>query len=795
MNNKVFNQKTAVSQAKIEKLEEDIIKKRVQPRNRKEFQTIYETLTSLIEEYFTILSNITNPVDQKEFNQNFSFCSAFLSYARYVMDILKSYYDKENTFLKEEQIAKDWEFVYTILLFRRMEQDFYILKDFYENEYKEEIYTKTEVHTSEILDMMKNYSSIKHVFDKYLCLEKYASTLSWGIKETKEMLEFKEILEHCKENLDKMAFGNMISFHNLFTYEEISLEKKNEEYKEEIFPLFENSSIDYLPDFQLTEAEIRSKAYCDERRKDTQVNESFLKVLTMSSKIKYLQYILKNLENASSHDYVKIKGKKILCRYKTRYKNILDRISIFVEEYEKEKEKDMMTITVEEERERQKGDKKNVAFPYYGIDVVATERYTELVISFDEAEEAIRLLKEKSQNSTSTKKTSVMLEGMPIYILSADYPYFQTLVSERNRLKTALLEFSSKDLKSYEKTIEDLYQEMSLLKDELKNTTDKARKNKIKIRLHVLKKMLHKENCAKKTLLYRTVKHCIHSSNLSKKGEEVYTQIAFRPKDFLKSKNYSSNTKKTAFANCMSFLQSFKEKQQKKQDVLEVAEYLEEQVNHSNNLLPKNDNQVLKIKSLRKPIKKTEKHKKVKGVVFAACTCIIILALGYIKNVRAQNLVDTNISKIEQMKNLQNDFATLTYLKENLTNLKNVDIPNISDKETVENVELHMHDTVKRKEDIKVWSTFSGFNDSEKDGLNYLGDTTKNAEITGLIYQIQYGTNLIWVSDSDPEWEATCRAYEKMGAVVVGYRSVVEGSNQPDGFFSIESIENVGGRK
>lgn len=609
-----FYKKVTPLRQKITDLEKDILSGEISPVDETDFNRFFEVVSTTFEELKQVYRlSLNNTVFAQELDEYFQDQKNLLEYLYYFMYLLQK---KHKYFeVTKEAIQEEWKDIVCILRYNQIERR---LEQFKQKFFKEELlqhFNRIDTFKMDMENFINQSTSMRGEdadflkLASFVFLENRTSCLNNSFMSQLE----KEKLEKIKSTLEnevEAIFNRMQVIQKNVEHAQRIEESKSILRKEQKEYLASVSSI-------LEPVSIRSREYTDEGRKDTEVDEDFFNQLTLTRKIRYLDLILKNIEAkkaSNEKEYIKVVRngieRKIPRRFQVRYRNISNRMEDLLLLYDKEKDAEVESVSLEVEKEIQeeKQSKNSVkGISYYqfaGIDEKEHEAYVTSQIEMNNLKREMGRLVTRAKNSLKIKEAvPIEIEDKTYLLLPEDVEKFKRYYEEYRVRKNKIATFSCGTEKEYADKEDAIYQKICSLKE------SGADKEKICVQLHKLRREQYRANRGKKNARFRNLLFFIQSLSIPKNLESTYLKVAFSPDSFVRSKKYSDSVKKKALGNCLRLFKKYEESPAKVSGVALTLEGMSKKIKAELEMLPKNANHVLNVKSVKKA-KNTLKLKK-----------------------------------------------------------------------------------------------------------------------------------------------------------------------------------------
>ena len=605
-NDKIYNKDVVLLRNRIRELEEKILDGRLQVATLQDFQSVFKEADEVRTEFESLYDQFSNSVYTSELNAFFAYEREFLSVFITFLLIFNNYHEAiGEQVVNKALIQQEWEDIVTMVRYDKTEKT---LKDFEpllldkdkEREYLSNFVQNLNESMSVIgerpqekrqdmvliealkkvddeiakIDAARNGSEYFKLKEMYVSLEqklekdvfpklkiKISNTDFWN----KERHEKKNIGEICQKIVEENTRVTIESMSHI-----LDAAEDPAYYTEQVKEMLDNPVS--LSEREYDYKKIRSKEYSEERKKDIFLDMAFLSQLTLASKIKYVRFILQNIINESGKIKgerlvkVRIEGKKYVYpkRYQPRFEKYMSILSLFENQYEMEKQVAFSNVALEESTKIDV--EKEVASPFYGVDEILVEREAELKIKREEVESSMRFLEEEANGILNVDKlVSFPLEGKQVQILESDYVQYQTLYNKRKSIDLALAEIKMKYGYGNQENEDTYYANMNFMEE------DGVEKERQEEQKKFWGKKFYQTIIGNRNARFSDLLYILKSEKIPLEFQSLYTRIAFAPKEFLKSKKYTDQTKRKAFQNLRSIFSRFSEKENKSLNISAIV--------------------------------------------------------------------------------------------------------------------------------------------------------------------------------------------------------------------------------
>lgn len=867
MNQDVYNKRVAEFQDGLRNFKEDIISGKIVVKNFPDFGRVCETTRYFKQEYDSIYSGIINSISRKTLEERLKEEMEFLKFLSILLKNLKHYH-RVIHFVPEKEIQKEWGYLITIL----KEYNLLTLKAKMINAEMNRLYEKglksnpnsantynSILQTKEYNEMLKQKQEMDNLHFSQDTLDAMNKIEELGSATERIDDEISQNLKHVSQDINQkieMLRNETISaLDYFFDMEEaeipiqqeenlVSAYEKNLQFVKEIVPSFESSQVveDNIKEEQ------SNKMYVKE---DTViVDEEFFKTRSLTNQIDYLSLIVTNILSLNANG--KLKGRKSTIQYMGEelriskyYKGCLisytGRLQKLKRQYEKEKEGYILNDMVDTTQQEMK--------------------YSDLYADFKYVKQDLFHLASQVVNRSAKDEVMAVatINGEPLYILKRHLEQFNKIFMNYKRLQRELqayaiennIEIIDSDLKldSVEEAEKKIFNQLSDLYKE--NQTEEVLTN-----IKKLKRTLYNLNKGKRFALLANLKVMFRATHLGVDLYDFTSLVAEYPEKFLNSEEYEVEEKRKVFSEILSkanqYLEALKEKREVKQrekvGFKSIIANQVEKVHRCLNLLPKNLQNVLKIKKSRV----AQNPKKLAFAVTTAAVGVATIAgFASLKDFKDIPLVETN-ERIETVidqevlaKNasatgtvLETDALTLEKIEEeNKTSVQDAAIVNKISNDEVnlktlhethvennkqENVQAEKQEKIQNQKESdefdyapvwdKIMTTNVGFDDTfvikegaevytqdvhaanEQNGVSPYFEESSIRDVAGIVYE--YNGTVLTIYETEEDAEAKKTAIEANGAKQVGVLAMNENADEKgyEGFFNSEDIELSEGR-
>ncbi len=765
-----YNERLNQFEAKINALEESILKNTLKMEDISDFNQFVLQVENLLQEYTSIYDSLEHDSFRSHLVNSLEKENDFLLLLVPVINHLLHYHHVIG-FVEKAEIKSEWEDVRKLIFFNSQVMH-----------KRETLYNELNDNFVRIVNPLANHK--EKASRKFTKLTENLKNLQ-GPKEMMEAYERIETLGQATNRIREVSLEG---------YEPIdaqSLQDIGNETLDALNHLFSKEQTDKHEPIVVEE-------------KTLVIDEQYLKSLVnLTDKILYIKGILANIEKASGKKVaVKYRKttKRISSKYKSRWILYQNKLNSYMEKYNKE----ISNADSLEETE-------NLA-----------EEYAHIYEDFLYAEERLfSLVREAKQHGNSKDVIAVASYNKePLYILKKDLDRFNIVFMKYKKYQARLKEFSAMhdfefidcylDVETIEDTTLKIYKEIEKLKqnDGLALRDEEEKK---------LRKKLYAFNKGKKLAVFANLKVALKSTFIGSTLEKVFMSAALNPDEFIKDSRYSDEEKKNVFNVLMEKLNAaFTNKE--KTNILEDT-YLK--IKSSLNKIPKDKKHVLKVKN----VKEATRKKVLIGALSTAVVGISILGLNALRtssilpdnSLQINEENDEEIAKDYRVSIDENKTAVFDLDSENRnSSLENL---NTSNDEFAQNINkllnsdsekqssaIAQQNLVNRKEDILISNPtpekeeYHDFGDtfttegiiysnqydmaSEKNGVPTYFDALNVRTVGGIVYL--YNGEKITIFENDLDANAKKAALENNGAKQIGYVGRMENSNSNgyEGFFN-----------
>lgn len=891
-NDKIYNKDVVLLRNRIRELEEKILDGRLQVATLQDFQSVFEETNKVKTEFKALCGEVPNQVYTSELNAYFAHEREFLDALFSFLLIFHNYHEAAGErFVTDALIQQEWEDVFTMIYACKVEQqveDYFqwfnpsaerdYISNFIKDLNKKHDYIGPRPEKWQDMSLIESFQKLADELAKidtvkkenrYIDLLDLQKTLKKELEENvfprmkkirKNTKAMKSATEWVKNMCDEVQREHQKKLVHSFSHI-LDAAENPAYYREQMKEVLDLSSVDGNVDYK----KIRSKEYSDERKKDISLDMTFLNQLKLTSKIHYIRLVLQNIIKESG----KVEGERLVkaCidgkeyfypkQYQPHFEKYMSILSS-LENQQKLKKQEAFVESASEERKNTSGisednnSTKELTSPFYGVDEILAEREAELKIKREEVESSMRFLEEEANGILNVDKlVSFPLEGKQVQILESDYVQYQTLYNKRKSIDLALAEIKMKYGYGNQENEDTYYANMNFMEE---NGVEKERQEEQK---KFWGKKFYQTIIGNRNARFSDLLYILKSEKIPEEFQHLYSRIAFAPKEFLKSKKYTDQTKRKAFQNLRSIFSRFSEKENKSLNISAIVKKCNETILQAVATLPvneakatdafKGEKKVFKIVKVRKSIdahKKMEKKLERKQIAIAASICLAICSgpvLGAISSMFAKaplvKPVDARVS-IEKSIELENetlvssnaeDYMTAGFVEDflnfreqnkdwEISFKQDTDVYEMASAKALGNntilteqqsvvEEMAAQEEEQEVENIGMYglgyikSDAKIFNSYEEILKGYPGgeckaDTTTPYKITGICYE-----NGAWVSAEDAMYDpvAMNRAYDAQGVSKVGLRLVNPTTGEYIGYILVNDFEkaeslNRGGR-
>lgn len=861
MNMDIYNKRVAEFQDGVKNFKEDILSGKIKVENFPDFSRVCETTSYFMQEYDSIYFGIMNSISRGRLEEHLKEEMEFLNFLSILLKNLKHYHSVIH-FVPDNEIQKEWGYLLIIL----KEQDLLTKKEKMIDAEIDHLYEKglqsylngADTYNFEYDEMLKKVKERDNLHLSQDTLEAMNKIEELGSATERIDDEISQNLKHVSQDINQkieMLRNETISaLDYFFDMEEaeipiqqeenlVSAYEKNLQFVKEIVPSFESSQVveDSIKEEQSNKINVKEDTVI--------VDEEFFKTLSLTDKIDYLSLIIANILTLNAKG--ELKGRKTCMKYKgkiveipKKYRELFirytGRLQKLKRQYEKEKEGYMPNDMVDTTQQEMK--------------------YSDLYADFKNVKQDLFHLASQVVNRSAKDEVMAVatINGEPLYVLKRHLEQFNKIFMNYKRLQRELqayavennIEIIDSDVKleSIEEAEKKIFNQLSDLYKE--NQTEEVLHN-----IKKLKRTLYNLNKGKRFALLANLKVMFRATHLGVDLYDFTSLVAEYPEKFLNSDEYEVEEKRKVFSEILSkanqYLESLKEKREVKQrekvGFKTIISNQVEKVHRCLNLLPKNLQNVLKIKNSRVA-------QNPKRLAFAVTTAAVgvatIVGIGSLKDFKDVPLVEANEhieTVIDQEVLAKNASATGTVLETDALILEKIEEENktsvqevaMGDKISADETRLKaLHEThaennkrenvTEKQENIQdrkekdeldyapVWdglmTTNVGFDDTfvikegadvytqdvhaanEQNGVSPYFEESSIRDVAGIVYE--YNGTVLTIYETEEDAKAKKAAIEANGAEQVGVLAMNENADEKgyEGFYNSEDIELSEGR-
>lgn len=834
---KIYNKNVVLLREKIRSLEENILNGNLRVNTLSDFQRVYEDAQTILEELQKLYQESSNIVYQTRLDTYFSYEKSFLKEYTDCLEPFHNYHKVMGKIINDVFVKQEWKDIVTLLRYNKVESELKYATHFFNPVNEKEYLTSF---------MQKLNSDMDYIGPRPEKWQDYVLIESFGILDdelkkinsikNKDYYNLIKTHEELEKELNEHVFPRMgAMLKETKKYASISNSVKamcksiQENYRREVIESFShvlNASedpayfaeemlnslpdIEYKPDYE----SMRTKEYQAERKKDIVMDQDFYEQLTLTSKIKYLRLLMQNIikktgkiENEKAIK-VRIDGKlyKYPKRYQSRFEKYYAMLKELENEYERDKEASLAEVCVKDE---------------LVIDEIIAARYAELTLKLEEIISSMQFLEEEAKHYLNKDRiVSTIVDGKEVFVLETDLEKYQILDEKRKSIEAAISEIEIKY--NYNENENKSYENVRFVEE---NEKDKER---VKEQKRFWQKKQYRAHKGEQNALYANSLLLTKYLNLPEKFQDLYTNILYAPKKFVKSKKYSDQTKRKGMSNLYSLFNNITDKNFRNEKFASFVENRKEKILTSLATIPVQAKETHFIKNVRKPKKKISNDWK---QTIAVAGCFYVIGMGMLftlfKPVLERNPIvprtqakDTSIeevkmenqvafSKIEKLAdqiikikdenvniNLEDLLTTNTdayEMKEASSSLgssaiQNQIIEEANDFEEETSLDdVGMYDLVYIKPGAIVYSEYDDILDKNP-GKECTADITSPYKVTGICYE-----NGVWVSAESDLYDPVSmyRALDAQGISKVGVRLVNPTTGKYIGHVTMDAFEKV----
>lgn len=801
MNIEIYNERVAKLQLSIRNLEKNIMNPITKVDTLADFNALFKETKKIVEEYRDIFENMKTEASQEQLLKYLEKENNFLEIFWKFLNKINHYHDVIR-FVPNYNIKKEWTSLYTIL-----EYHFYAEKMKY----------ALEKTMSPLMKNPKIYrdnsEEINYLKEKIQNLEPQVDNALWEI----ENLEKAETDENLRE-LDLMnGFIDTAKLRNETMY------KKMKETIESIDFFLDTE--DFKDTFEKTEETVDNNIdenFIEVTEEKISLNKEYLDKISLPAKIKYMNVMIEKIENLPGKKMIIThKGEKIKIakKYLGWWIECQKKLKQYTEQFELEIEgKEAISLVTEIEKEEQEREKQ------------AKEKYADLYMDYKYAQNEILRLSIEAKKYLNTKEVIAVasLNGEPIYVKKENLEHFNRNFMNYKKIQLELQKMATRnhiEVIEEQNLINDLSDVEENLYEQIHFLQNQGQSAEVLEKIESLKSKLYNLNKGKKFALYANLKVMFKTFAFTNDMSTYLSNISEDPEKLVNSKEYTLEEKRDILTNILEKIEEFSSKaHEKSKDKKEkisnfgVLKKPFEKVKKSLNLLPKNLNNVFKIKNTRDSKSKKIMAFKVAATAVAAAGMVCLtsdsVSIMNKQNTKAEVVYeesstvetatetedleiinakeDTNLNDLKELfkEEPKNDL-----IEENNLVYRKIEIPK-SFQEQQKEVEFEINNNENHyfgeefTTDGDIYQNQDDLANNENKLSSYF-DNTSIRTVEGIVYN--YNGSNITIFSYQPDAEATIKAIENNGAKQIGYVGKNEQgmNNGYEGFFADENVHFV----